>query len=267
MRRTLLVLALALAPASSHLQIARAAGVPSPESHLGFRPGADFHLAHWQAVVDYFREVDAASDRVAVRTLGETTEGRPFVVGIVSSPATIADLPRFQGLQRRLADPRLDDGKADPGDPVAESKVVVLITCSIHSTETASTLMAMDLLHVLATKDDPATREGPGSDDPPARPLGEPRRRREGGDLVREVARPALGRERDARALPQVRGPRHQPRLVHAQPQGDPTPDPPPLPGVVPDPHLRRPSDGLEGGPAVRPAVLRTRSTRTWTPA
>ena len=34
-----------------------------------------------------------------------------------------------------------------------------MITCSIHSTETASTLMAMELLHELATGDDPATRE------------------------------------------------------------------------------------------------------------
>ncbi len=53
-----------------------------------------------------------------------------------------------------MADPRL----AGP-DPVDESKPVVLITCSIHSSETASTLMATELLHDLAARDDPATRE------------------------------------------------------------------------------------------------------------
>ena len=134
----------------------RAAEVPDPEAHLGFRPGADFHLAPWGTVVDYFRKVDAASDRVLVRELGPTAEGRPYIVATVSDPKTLADLDRYRQLQRRLADPRGDDRGPDA---VKDSKVVVLITCSIHSTETASTLMAMELLHDLATKDDPATRE------------------------------------------------------------------------------------------------------------
>ncbi|AGA30256.1 M14 family metallopeptidase [Singulisphaera acidiphila] len=133
------------------------ADVPSPEAHLGYRPGADFHLAAWPAVVDYFREVDEASDRVLVRNLGESTEGRPYIVAVVSSSETIKDLPKYQQFQRRLSHPGLTATTETP-DPVAESKPVVVITCSIHSTETASTLMAMELLHELASKDDPATR-------------------------------------------------------------------------------------------------------------
>jgi hypothetical protein len=132
------------------------ASPPSPESHLGYRPGADFHLASWPSVVDYFRKVDDASDRVLVRTLGESTEGRPYIVAVVSAPETLKQLGKYQDLQHRLSDPRR---AATPGlDPVADSKPVVVITCSIHSTETASTLMAMELLHELAAKDDPATR-------------------------------------------------------------------------------------------------------------
>ncbi len=131
-----------------------AADVPSPKSVLGFRPGDDFRLASWPQVVDYFHKVDAASDRVVVHELGRTTEDRPYLVAIVSSPDTIARLNRFRQLQARVADPRI------PGpDPLPESKAVVLITCSIHSTETASTLMATELLHDLASSDDPATKE------------------------------------------------------------------------------------------------------------
>jgi hypothetical protein len=138
---------------------ARAADVPSPESHLGFRPGADFHLAPWPAVVEYFRKVDEASDRVSVRELGRTTEGRPYVVAVVSAPETIRKLSFYQDLQRRLADPRVSARDSERADPVDDGKAVVLITCSIHSSETASTLMAMELLHDLAAGDDPATRE------------------------------------------------------------------------------------------------------------
>ncbi len=45
------------------------------------------------------------SDRVLVRTLGESTEGRPYVVAVVSSPDTIKDLPKYQKLQRQLSHP------------------------------------------------------------------------------------------------------------------------------------------------------------------
>src|SRR3954468_12062504 len=75
---------------------ALAADVPSPEAHLGYRPGADFHLADWPAVVEYFEKVDAASDRVAVRRLGETTEGRPYLVAAVSAPETLHNVSRYQ---------------------------------------------------------------------------------------------------------------------------------------------------------------------------
>jgi hypothetical protein len=146
-----LALLLATLPAASG-----AAEVPSPESHLGYRPGADFRLADWATVTGYFHKVDRASDRVAVRELGTTTEGRPYIVAAVSDPETVADLGRYRGLQRRLADPR---GDREADDPVAASKAVVLITCSIHSSETASTFMALELLHGLATGEDPETRE------------------------------------------------------------------------------------------------------------
>ena len=152
----LAVLALVLGPVAAAPD---AAEVPSPQAHLGYQAGADFHLADWDAVAGYFRKVDAASDRVLVRELGRTTEDRPYLVAIVASPETLADLATYRELQHRLADPRALDRAAEEIDPVARSKVVVLITCSIHSSETASTFMAMELLHDLATRDDPETRE------------------------------------------------------------------------------------------------------------
>ena len=130
------------------------ADVPSPEGHLGFRPGADYKLAAWPSVVDYFRKVDAATDRVVVRELGQTTEGRPYLVAIVSNEATIKGLGRHQEIQRLIARPLEESSRI-----LVNDKPVVLITCSIHSTETASTLMAMELLHSLAAGEDRETRE------------------------------------------------------------------------------------------------------------
>ncbi len=135
------------------------ADVPSPEAHLGYPLGADYRLANWPTVVDYYAKVDAGSDRVVVRELGKTTEGRPYLAAFVSSAANIAQLDRHRATQRALAQPTGPELAANLTDLVNESKTVVLITCSIHSTETASTLMSMELLHQLATRDDPATKE------------------------------------------------------------------------------------------------------------
>src|SRR5262245_60041924 len=81
-------------------------GVPRPDDFLGFRPGADYRLAEWSKVVDYVRALDRESERVVVRDLGTSTEGRPLVLAVVSDTATIRSLDRFREAQARLADPR-----------------------------------------------------------------------------------------------------------------------------------------------------------------
>ena len=113
LRLAILGLALILTLSSPGGSVAQE--VPTPEAHLGYRPGDDFHLADWATVVSYFEKVDRASDRVVVRTLGPTTEGRPYIVAVVSSPETIGRLDRYRGLQRRLSHPaageELDAGR------------------------------------------------------------------------------------------------------------------------------------------------------------
>ncbi len=139
--------------------IAAGEGVPSPSEVLGYRPGADFRLADWSAVVGYFQRVAAASPRVSLREIGRTTEDRPYIVAAISHPSTIADLGKYQRLQHQLTDPRNSAESEWPNAPIEESKAVVIVTCSIHSNETASTLMAMQLLYELAAQDDPTTRD------------------------------------------------------------------------------------------------------------
>jgi len=40
--------------------------LPTPASVLGFEPGADKKLANYEQIVEYYKKVDAASDRVPV---------------------------------------------------------------------------------------------------------------------------------------------------------------------------------------------------------
>jgi hypothetical protein len=136
-----------------------AAAPPSPASLLGFKPGDDRTIADWGQIVKYFTRLDAASERVQVRTLGQTTGGRPLVVAFISAPENIRNLAKFQDIQRRLADPRLAPGEAARDVLAQTGKTVVAISCSIHSTEIVASQMSMQLAYELASAEDAATRE------------------------------------------------------------------------------------------------------------
>ncbi|HYG79233.1 MAG TPA: M14 metallopeptidase family protein [Pyrinomonadaceae bacterium] len=130
---------------------------PAPEEVLGFRPGDDRRLASWASVVEYFKRLDAASDRVRFEELGKSTMDAPFVMATISAPENLRRLAEFKDIQRRLADPRTLGRDADRKARrlVARGKTIVLITCGIHSTEVGSYLSSMLIAHRLASSDEP----------------------------------------------------------------------------------------------------------------
>ncbi|HEX8136318.1 MAG TPA: M14 family metallopeptidase [Pyrinomonadaceae bacterium] len=138
-----------------------AASVPAPEEVLGFRPGNDRRLASWTSVVEYFRRLDAASDRVKFEELGRTTLNAPFVMATISAPDSLARLDEYRAIQDQLADPRRLGQSADARAArlVARGKTVVLITCGVHSTEVGSYLSSMLIAHRLASSDEPEVQE------------------------------------------------------------------------------------------------------------
>jgi murein tripeptide amidase MpaA len=124
--------------------------LPPPESSLGFRIGTDRKLANWTTFVEYFKKLDLASDRVLVEEIGKTTLGRPFIVATISSPENLSKLGELRDIQRQLADPRLVDQPAlEP--LIRRGKTIVVVTCSIHSTEVGGTFSATDVAYSLAS--------------------------------------------------------------------------------------------------------------------
>jgi len=148
----LLIALIAAAPASGQT-------VRSPEDFAGHRMGADYKIVRWDKIVEYFREVGDASDRVNVRDMGTTLEGRPFILAEISSPDAIAGRERHMEDQRKISDPRLIADADEERRLVETAKVVVFINCNLHSTEIASSQMALELLHDLATGDSPEILE------------------------------------------------------------------------------------------------------------
>ena len=133
------------------------AAVPTPENYFGHAIGADRTVLDWDKVVGYFQALAKASDRIRVEELGKTADGRPFIAATIADAATLKNLSRYRDIQQRLADPR----KTPPADAerlIVEGKTVVLITCSIHATEIASTHTSVEYAYRLLTEDSPHNR-------------------------------------------------------------------------------------------------------------
>jgi hypothetical protein len=128
------------------------AAVPTPESHFGHKMGVDNELLDWDKVVSYFKALPASSDRIKFLELGKTPEGRPMIAAVISSAANIKNLDHYRDIQTRLSDPRKTPA-ADALRLEAEGKAIVMITCSIHATEVASTHTAVEFAYRLLTED------------------------------------------------------------------------------------------------------------------
>jgi hypothetical protein len=131
--------------------------VPTPKSHFGHEIGVDRELVDWDRVVSYFRALERSSDRIRIEELGKTVEGRPFIAATIAEAETLRNLDRYREIQRRLADPRITP-EADAERLIQQGKTVVLLTCSIHSTEVASTQTAIEFAYRLLTEDKPRFR-------------------------------------------------------------------------------------------------------------
>jgi hypothetical protein len=132
--------------------------LPTPESVLGFRIGAEKELADYHQMIDYLRQLDAASERMQLESLGKTTEGNDFVMAIISSPANLRQLGEWKRIQARLADPR-GLSEAESAKLLARAKAVVLINCSIHASEVGAAQMALELAHHLAASNSAAVQQ------------------------------------------------------------------------------------------------------------
>jgi hypothetical protein len=133
------------------------AAVPTPEGFLGRRLGEDRYLAPWPQVVEYFKVLDAASDRVTVENAGASTLGNEMPVVVVTSEENGRRLDHWRDIARRLANAdRLSEAEVER--LVSDGRAVVLVTCSIHSNEVGSTQMSMELAHELATTEDPEVK-------------------------------------------------------------------------------------------------------------
>jgi hypothetical protein len=132
--------------------------VPSPLQFHGYIAGAAGELTYTEDVHRYMRALEAASPRVKVISLGESEEGREMILVAISDEETIANLDHYREITRRLSDPRtISDEEAR--SLIATGKPMYYATGAMHSPETGSPEMLMELAYRLAVSETPFIRQ------------------------------------------------------------------------------------------------------------
>ncbi len=136
------------------LTMTAAFALTSPEQFLGHRVGEDRRLVRYDKVIEYLELLGSESPRVRNERVGASTLGHPLMLTVISTEENMRALDRYRQIARRLVDPRqLKPGEAEK--LIGEGKVFLLILCNQHSTEIASSNMAMELAHSLASLSQP----------------------------------------------------------------------------------------------------------------
>jgi hypothetical protein len=140
-------------PLVDHLP--KKAGVPAPKDVLGYHVGAEKKLTYWADQQKWYRALEKAlPGRIKTSVIGKTEEGREIMIVYVTSDVNLKNLDQNRASMRRLADPR--------GLSPDEAKKLVAITkphyhlsAGLHSGETNTSEMLMELTYRLAVSDEP----------------------------------------------------------------------------------------------------------------
>ncbi|MEA2559324.1 MAG: hypothetical protein QOH06_828 [Acidobacteriota bacterium] len=132
--------------------------VPSPGDVLGRIVGTPNELSRVSEIYGYYRRLDEASDRVQVETIGRTEEGREILLVAISDAESLAQLDHWKEITARLADPRATS-REEARRLAAEGKVIYHLLGGLHSGETGSPEMLMELAYRLAVSERPSIQE------------------------------------------------------------------------------------------------------------
>ena len=145
-----------LTPYVDHLPAS--ATVPTPLDKLGHIAGAADVLTYPADIHDYMRAVAAASPRVDVISMGLSEEGREMILVVASNEETMARVDEYKEMLTALGDPRVTD-EQEAERLIGLAKPIYWATGAMHSGETGSPEMLMELVYRLAVEESELVRD------------------------------------------------------------------------------------------------------------
>jgi hypothetical protein len=134
------------------------ATVTSPTKYLGHVVGKAGELSRTDKIYGYFRELARTSPRVRVDTIGKSEEGREILLVAVADEDGIRNMDHWKAATAALADPRATSPEA--AEKIIETaRPIYYFNAGLHSTETGSPEMVMELAYRLAVSDQPMIQQ------------------------------------------------------------------------------------------------------------
>ncbi|QHT67932.1 peptidase M14 [Rhodocytophaga rosea] len=127
------------------------AQVPKPSDVFGFEVGADYKVADYSQMLDYYSRLDKASDRVQMIEIGKSVLGKPMLLLFISTEENLKQLEKWRSISEQLSRARIDDNKAK--QLVNEGKAIVWIDGGMHASEKAHGQMTSELAYRIATEE------------------------------------------------------------------------------------------------------------------
>lgn len=130
--------------------------ITTPKEALGFEIGDDYQLANYTQLTAWWKKLATESDRMKLVDIGQTEEGRPQWMAIITSPENHKHLERYRQISARLAHAEgLTDAEAHA--LAHEGKAVVWIDGGLHASEVLGAHQLMELVYEMLSRNDPET--------------------------------------------------------------------------------------------------------------
>jgi hypothetical protein len=149
---------LALAACAVGAVLAHAEDAPHitpPKDIIGFNIGDDYHMANNTQITTMWKKWATESDRMKLVSIGNTEEGRPEMMAIITSPENMKHLDHYREISVKLARARLTDEEAHQLS--REGKAVVWVDGGLHASETVNSQQLAELVYEMVSRSDQET--------------------------------------------------------------------------------------------------------------
>ncbi len=118
--------------------------------------GDDYFLANYTQLQEYWTALAKTSDRMKLVEIGKTSEGRPMMMAIITSPENHKNLAKYRDIAVRLA--RADGITEDEARRLAsQGKAVVWEDGGLHATEILNSQTLFWTAYQFVSQNDPET--------------------------------------------------------------------------------------------------------------
>jgi len=126
--------------------------IPSPREVLGYVAGAPKKMTYYADIIRYLEILAEKSDKVMVLPIGKTNYGRMMHIAVISSSDTLQSIDTCKQYAAALSDPR-KTSEVEANTIIKKTKPIYYISCNLHSEETGSAEMSMELAYRLAASE------------------------------------------------------------------------------------------------------------------